>query len=52
MGYVDCGNNDNKAGSMPLRKLVHAIYRDFFSASTIENFIGKNLIFFLFLLET
>ena len=30
-----------------LRKLPHAIYRDFFSPVKIENFIRKNLIFFL-----
>ena len=34
-----------------LRKLAHAIYRDFFSAVKIENFIGKFLIFFLNLLN-
>ena len=32
-----------------LRKLAHAIYRDFFSKTNIENFIGKNVdIFYIF----
>ena len=35
-----------------LRKLAHAIFRDFFSAVKIENFVGKFLILFLFLLKT
>ena len=34
-----------------LRKLVHAIYIDFLTVK-IENFIGKILIFLIFLLKT
>ena len=33
---------------LALRKLAHAIYREFFSEAKIENFIGKILLFFLF----
>ena len=35
-----------------LQKLAHVIYIDFFSKAKIENFVGKILIFFLFLLKT
>ena len=35
-----------------LRKLVHAIYRVFFSAVKIENFVGKKLTVLIFLLKT
>ena len=38
------------SSSKSLRKLACAIYRDFFSAVNIENFIGKILIFFISLL--
>ena len=38
--------------SSALRKLAHAIYRDFFSVVKNERFIRKILIFFLFLLKT
>ena len=38
--------------NLSLRKLAHAIYRDFFSPVKIENFIRKKLIIFLFLLKT
>ena len=37
---------------IPLRKLAHAIYRDFFSPVKIENLMRKFLICFLFLLKT
>ena len=35
-----------------LRKLAHAIYRDFFSVAKMEKFTGKQLIFLLFLHKT
>ena len=35
-----------------LRKIAHALYRDFFFAVKIEHFIRKLLIFFLYLLKT
>ena len=39
--------------SISLRKLNHAIYRDFFSVGKIEDLIRKILIFFfIFLLKT
>ena len=34
-----------------LGKLAYAIYRDFFSAVKIENFVGNNLMFYLFMLK-
>ena len=44
--------SNNMAKTCPLQKLAHAIYRDFFSVVKLENFVGKILIFFLFLLKT
>ena len=35
-----------------LQKFAHAIYRDIFLAVKIENFIGKILMFLIFLLKT
>ena len=37
--------------NVALRNHAHAIYRDFFSFVNIENFTGKYLILFLFLLK-
>ena len=38
--------------STSLRKLAHAICKEFFSAVTIKNFIGKCLIFSIFVFKT
>ena len=37
---------------LTLRKLDHEIYIEFFSEAKTENFIGKNWIFLIILLQT
>ena len=51
--YIVIESTSNIGSVTSLRKLAHAIYRDFFFFSDlkIENFIGKILVFFLFLLQ-